>query len=232
MAVMTALPTFRHEGKPFLAFVYGICAHKVADAHRAAARSRSHPVADVPDAPRPSAAPSSGGRQLDRGGDRRCWHACPRRSRRSSDCGSSSGSAPRRPPKPSAMTAGAVRVSQHRALAKLRHLLSTDAALSEQLVLMAGRPEVRSPAAEPQFAPRRSRRRVRRRRMAGRYCHPTVDVSADVVSGRCSASIPHRTALCRVRLGHPAEPGSADRALRELARRTVAGATAGTTAAR
>ena len=41
MAVFTALPTFRHEGKPFLAFVYGICAHKVADAHRAAARSRT-----------------------------------------------------------------------------------------------------------------------------------------------------------------------------------------------
>ncbi len=51
MAVITALPTFRHEGKPFLAFVYGICAHKVADAHRAASRSRSHSVADVPDAP-------------------------------------------------------------------------------------------------------------------------------------------------------------------------------------
>jgi len=51
MAVLTALPTFRHEGKPFLAFVYGICAHKVADAHRSAARSRSLSVADVPDAP-------------------------------------------------------------------------------------------------------------------------------------------------------------------------------------
>ena len=51
MAVLTALPTFRHEGKPFLAFVYGICAHKVADAHRVAARSRTHSVAEVPDAP-------------------------------------------------------------------------------------------------------------------------------------------------------------------------------------
>src|SRR5664279_1272567 len=51
MAVLTALPTFRHEGKPFLAFVYGICAHKVADAHRVAARSRSMPVADVLDLP-------------------------------------------------------------------------------------------------------------------------------------------------------------------------------------
>ena len=32
------------------------------------------------------------------------------------------------------MTAGAVRVAQHRGLAKLRHLLAADAALSEQLV--------------------------------------------------------------------------------------------------
>jgi hypothetical protein len=32
------------------------------------------------------------------------------------------------------MTAGAVRVSQHRALAKLRDLLAHDALLSEQLV--------------------------------------------------------------------------------------------------
>ncbi len=51
MAVLTALPTFRHEGRPFLAFVYGICAHKVADAHRVAARSRTYPFAEVPDGP-------------------------------------------------------------------------------------------------------------------------------------------------------------------------------------
>lgn len=51
VAVLTALPTFRQEGRPFVAFVYGIAAHKVADAHRAAARTRALPVADVPDAP-------------------------------------------------------------------------------------------------------------------------------------------------------------------------------------
>ena len=39
MAVMTALPSYRRDSRPFLAFVYGIAAHKVIDAHRAAARS-------------------------------------------------------------------------------------------------------------------------------------------------------------------------------------------------
>ncbi len=48
-AVITALSSYRDQGRPFLAFVYGIAAHKVVDAHRAAARSRSEPVAELPD---------------------------------------------------------------------------------------------------------------------------------------------------------------------------------------
>ena len=57
LAVLTALPSYRDQGRPFLAFVYGIAAHKVADAHRAAARNRSEPVADVPDEPDEQAGP-------------------------------------------------------------------------------------------------------------------------------------------------------------------------------
>ncbi|WP_442785178.1 RNA polymerase sigma factor ShbA [Amycolatopsis sp. H20-H5] len=49
LAVLTALPSYRDQGRPFLAFVYGIAQHKVADAHRAAARNRAEPVAEVPD---------------------------------------------------------------------------------------------------------------------------------------------------------------------------------------
>jgi RNA polymerase sigma-70 factor, ECF subfamily len=51
LAVLTALPSYRDHGRPFLAFVYGIAAHKVADAHRAAQRNRSEPVPEVPDGP-------------------------------------------------------------------------------------------------------------------------------------------------------------------------------------
>src|SRR3954462_9672297 len=49
LAVLTALPGYRVQGRPFLAFVYGIASHKVIDAHRAATRNRSEPVSDVPD---------------------------------------------------------------------------------------------------------------------------------------------------------------------------------------
>jgi RNA polymerase sigma-70 factor (ECF subfamily) len=57
LAVLTALPTYRVQGKPFLAFVYGIAAHKVIDAHRAVSRGRSDPVADVPDSTDTGAGP-------------------------------------------------------------------------------------------------------------------------------------------------------------------------------
>ena len=40
LAVLSALPRFRDEGKPFSALVYGIAAHKIADAQRAAVRTR------------------------------------------------------------------------------------------------------------------------------------------------------------------------------------------------
>jgi RNA polymerase sigma-70 factor (ECF subfamily) len=49
LAVFRALPTYRQLGRPFLSFVYGIAAHKVADVHRAAARDRSQPTPETPD---------------------------------------------------------------------------------------------------------------------------------------------------------------------------------------
>ncbi len=51
LAVLMALPSYRDQGRPFLAFVYGIAAHKVADAHRSAARNRTEPVPETPDSP-------------------------------------------------------------------------------------------------------------------------------------------------------------------------------------
>ncbi len=49
MAAITALPRYRDRGRPFLAFVYGIAAHKVADAHRAAGRDLSYPAESLPE---------------------------------------------------------------------------------------------------------------------------------------------------------------------------------------
>ncbi|HEY7051907.1 MAG TPA: sigma-70 family RNA polymerase sigma factor [Mycobacterium sp.] len=57
LAAITALPRYREQGRPFLAFVYGIAAHKVADAHRAAARNRSEPTEVIPERPTFEAGP-------------------------------------------------------------------------------------------------------------------------------------------------------------------------------
>ncbi|OLR93103.1 RNA polymerase subunit sigma [Actinokineospora bangkokensis] len=46
LALVKAVPTYRWDGKPFLAFVYGIAGHKVADAFRARGRDRADLVAD------------------------------------------------------------------------------------------------------------------------------------------------------------------------------------------
>ncbi|MFN8077728.1 MAG: sigma-70 family RNA polymerase sigma factor, partial [Kineosporiaceae bacterium] len=48
IAVLTALPRYRDEGKPFEAFVYRIAANKVADAQRAGVRAPV-PTDEVPD---------------------------------------------------------------------------------------------------------------------------------------------------------------------------------------
>jgi RNA polymerase sigma-70 factor (ECF subfamily) len=50
LAVLTALTHYQVRGLSFRAFVYGIAAHKVTDAFRAAARDRSEPTAEVGDA--------------------------------------------------------------------------------------------------------------------------------------------------------------------------------------
>ena len=49
LAVVGALPSYTIKGLSFRAFVYGIAAHKVTDAFRAIGRNKSEPVAELPD---------------------------------------------------------------------------------------------------------------------------------------------------------------------------------------
>ncbi|MET9627434.1 RNA polymerase sigma factor ShbA [Lentzea sp. NPDC006480] len=49
LGILRALPTLCERRMPFLPFVYGIASHKVCDAVRAGARNRADPVADTPD---------------------------------------------------------------------------------------------------------------------------------------------------------------------------------------
>lgn len=57
LAVLAALPRFREQGRPFSAFVFGVAAHKVADAQRAAMRGRAVPVDALLDKADPAPGP-------------------------------------------------------------------------------------------------------------------------------------------------------------------------------
>ncbi|MEU5692503.1 sigma-70 family RNA polymerase sigma factor [Actinosynnema sp. NPDC020468] len=124
LAVLTALPSYRDHGRPFLAFVYGIAAHKVADAHRAALRNRSEPVAEVPDSPSEEAGPEQWALRAELTGEmRRVLGVLPDKQQEilllrvvvglsADETAAVVGTSP-----------GAVRVAQHRALARLRRTM-------------------------------------------------------------------------------------------------------------
>ncbi|WP_425569663.1 RNA polymerase sigma factor ShbA [Pseudonocardia yuanmonensis] len=59
VALCTALPRYRDLDTPFMAFAYGIARNKVADAYRSAARDRSAPSDDLPEAPDVRAGPEA-----------------------------------------------------------------------------------------------------------------------------------------------------------------------------
>lgn len=127
LAVLTALPGYQDQGRPFLAFVYGIAAHKVADAHRAAARDRAEPVAEVPDEPELSAGPEQHalrGELSDRMGA--LLRVLPAKQREILVLRVAVGLSAEETAAAVGSTPGAVRVIQHRALARLRRALAAE----------------------------------------------------------------------------------------------------------
>lgn len=127
LAVLMALPGYRDQGRPFLAFVYGIAAHKVADAHRASARNRSEPVADIPDEPETGAGPEQRAMQ----GEltrrmKQLLEVLPDKQREIVVLRVVVGLSAEETAEAVGSTPGAVRVAQHRALARLRKTLAAE----------------------------------------------------------------------------------------------------------
>jgi RNA polymerase sigma-70 factor (ECF subfamily) len=121
LAVLTALSTYRDQGRPFLAFVYGIAAHKVADAHRAAARNRSEPVAEVPDEPELDAGPEQRAMRVEMTTRMaELLQVLPAKQREILVLRVVVGLSAEETADAVGSTPGAVRVAQHRALARLR----------------------------------------------------------------------------------------------------------------
>lgn len=127
LAVLRSLPRFRDQGRPFSAFVYGIAAHKIADAQRAAVRHLTvTPVDTVLDRPDPAPGPEQ--RALESDQARRLSGLL----RHLSDIHReilvlrvAVGLSAEEVAGALGMTPGAVRVAQSRALARLRTLAPT-----------------------------------------------------------------------------------------------------------
>ncbi len=135
MAVLTALPTYRRDGRPFLAFVYGIAAHKVVDAHRAAGRSRSIPVAELPENPSDDLGPEQYAVEESVAGTMSAMLATlPGNQQEILRLRVAVGLSAEETATALGMTAGAVRVAQHRALTRLRGMLDGDTGLREQVI--------------------------------------------------------------------------------------------------
>src|SRR6185369_6612745 len=121
LAAITALPRYKDQGRPFLAFVYGIAAHKVADAHRAAARNRAEPTDVLPERYSTEAGPEQ--LALDAESSARMaklLSVLPEKQREILILRVVVGMSAEETAEAVGSTAGAVRVAQHRALARLK----------------------------------------------------------------------------------------------------------------
>ncbi|MEZ0362320.1 sigma-70 family RNA polymerase sigma factor [Mycobacterium sp. pUA109] len=121
LAAIMALPRYRDQGRPFLAFIYGIAAHKVADAHRAAGRDRAYPTDSVPDCGSLEAGPEQLAIEADSAARmNELLQALPGKQREILILRVVVGMTAEETAAAVGSTPGAVRVAQHRALARLK----------------------------------------------------------------------------------------------------------------
>jgi RNA polymerase sigma-70 factor (ECF subfamily) len=124
IAVLSALPRYRDQGRPFVAFALGIASHKVADAYRAAGRRRTVSDDVLPDRADPAPGPEElAMRSADVLLAQRLLERLPEQQREVLLMRVAGGLSAEETASALSMTPGAVRVAQHRALAKLRGVL-------------------------------------------------------------------------------------------------------------
>ena len=126
LAVLSALPRYRDEGRPFEAFVFGIAAHKLADVQRAAVRA-AVPTDDLPETADSGPGPEDQAvRSSEAATARRLLDLLPAHQRELLLLRVAAGLSAEETGAVLGMTSGAVRVAQHRALARLRLLAAAE----------------------------------------------------------------------------------------------------------
>ncbi|HZC60483.1 MAG TPA: RNA polymerase sigma factor ShbA [Streptosporangiaceae bacterium] len=122
LAVLAALPRYRDMGRPFTSFVFGIASHKVADAVRTASRL-AVPFEDLPDGPDERPGPEETVvAYIEAERTRALLARLPYHLRELLILRVVTGLSAEETGNVLGMSAGAVRVAQHRALARLRVL--------------------------------------------------------------------------------------------------------------
>jgi RNA polymerase sigma-70 factor (ECF subfamily) len=120
IALVSALPRYQDMGRPFASFVYGIASHKVADAMRSAA-NLAIPTEDLPDEADDRPGPEETAvAYLEAERVRALLRRLPRQQRELLVLRVLAGLSAQETGNELGMSAGAVRVAQHRALARLR----------------------------------------------------------------------------------------------------------------
>ena len=120
IALLSALPRYQDMGRPFASFVFGIASHKVADAMRSAARM-AIPTEDLPDGPDDRPGPEETAvAYIEAERARALLARLPVHQRELLVLRVLSGMSAEETGHALGMSAGAVRVAQHRALARLR----------------------------------------------------------------------------------------------------------------
>jgi RNA polymerase sigma-70 factor, ECF subfamily len=120
IAVLSALPRYQDMGRPFASFVFGIASHKVADAMRNAARL-AIPTEDLPDGPDDRPGPEETVvAYIEAERARALLARLPTHQRELLVLRVLTGLTAEETGNTLGMSAGAVRVAQHRALARLR----------------------------------------------------------------------------------------------------------------
>lgn len=128
IAVLSALPRYRDMGRPFASFVFGIASHKVADALRSSVRS-AVPTQDLPDGPDDGPGPEETVvRYIEVEHARRLLARLPDNQRELLLLRVVSGLSAEETGNVLGMSPGAVRVAQHRALARLRQMAELESA--------------------------------------------------------------------------------------------------------
>lgn len=120
IAVLAALPRYRDMGRPFASFVFGIASHKVADALRSSVRA-AVPTEELPDGPDDRPGPEETVvRYVEAEHARALLSRLPETQRELLVLRVVAGLSAEETGNVLGMSAGAVRVAQHRALARLR----------------------------------------------------------------------------------------------------------------